>query len=138
MADRAEHTRQILRWMDEGKVVLCDRYYASTLAYQSALLHERLGADAMDWLKEVNAPVIRVPDITFLLDVPPETSLQRITKRDEMTKFEKLSFLREVRRAYIEISKEDRSFVVVDASKAKEQVLAKVLQMMESDLQDME
>jgi dTMP kinase len=138
VADRAEHTRQIAQWLDEGKVVLCDRYYASTLAYQSVILHERLGADAMDWLREVNAPVIRLPDITFLLDIAPEASLQRIGDREETTKFEKLAFLQEVREAYLEVSREDLSMVVVDASKPRDQVLGRVLQMMESDLQGAE
>jgi dTMP kinase len=68
VADRAEHTRQIRSWLAEGKIVLSDRY-ASTVAYQGALLKVRMGGakKAVEWLKAMNEPVIVRPDLTLLL-----------------------------------------------------------------------
>ena len=60
-ADRACHTEQIKKWIADGNAVVCDRYFGSTLAYQSAA-----GMD-IQWLKAINSKVIIEPDITILM-----------------------------------------------------------------------
>ena len=133
MADRAQHTQEIARSVDEGKIVICDRYYISTLAYQGVTL-ERLVPDAVLWLRAVNAPIIRRPDITFYFMIEPETAMGRMKDRDERSKFEKLGFLKRVEEIYEEMSVSDPSAHIVDASKPVEQVFAEVLKAVQQNV----
>ncbi|MCL2786253.1 MAG: dTMP kinase [Methanomassiliicoccaceae archaeon] len=123
-ADRAVHTCEIVKWVESGKTVLCDRYYASTIAYQSASLNGR-SADA-DWLTAINDEVIIEPDMTLLFDIDPELSMGRVESRGRRSRFERPEYLREVRNNYLRIAKL-RNFKVIDASRPKEEVLEDVL-----------
>ncbi|MCL1983843.1 MAG: dTMP kinase [Methanomassiliicoccaceae archaeon] len=123
-ADRAQHTQQIKEWMEDGRIVLCDRYYASTLAYQSANLNGR-SAD-IRWLTDIHTGVIIRPDLTLLFDIDPEIGLERIAPRGEVSKFERLEYLKEVRKNYLVIAEKDR-FKVMDASRTKEEVLVETM-----------
>jgi dTMP kinase len=124
VADRAQHTQEINKWLSEGNVVLCDRYYASTLAYQSAKLGER--AVDLTWLKKMNYKVITDPDITLLFDIDPKIGLERIESRGSKSKFEQLAYLKKVRKRYLRVAKE-RGFVVIDASRTEKEVLEDVM-----------
>ena len=124
VADRAQHTHEIKKWLENGKIVLCDRYYSSTMAYQSADLNGRC-ADAR-WLESIHSGVIIRPDLTLLFDIDPGTGLERIAPRGETSKFERFDYLKEVRNNYLEIAKKD-GFTIIDAAKAKEDVLEEVL-----------
>jgi dTMP kinase len=126
MADRAQHTLEISRAVEEGKIVICDRYYVSTLAYQSVTL-ERLVPDPVLWLRAVNAPIIRRPDITFYFMIEPERAMKRMKDRDEKSKFEKIGFLKKVASIYEEMSLSDPSAYVIDASRPLDEVFAEVL-----------
>lgn len=119
LADRATHTELIKARLSEGKVVLCDRYSDSTVAYQAAFFRQRLGGECsehMRWLEEISAPVIIEPDITFLLDVDPRISLKRLKGRPEKEKFETLRNLRQVRSNYLAIAQGNPRMIVIDAS----------------------
>jgi len=131
VADRALHTNEIKEWVADGNVVLCDRYYASTVAYQSADLDGR-SADA-DWLMEINDKVITGPDLTILFDIDPEKGMERVESRGAKSKFERLAYLKEVRNNYLRIAKE-RGFAVIDASRPKEEVLEDVLRLINNVL----
>jgi dTMP kinase len=124
VADRAEHTRQIVAWLAEGKVVLCDRYYASTISYQGALLKGRFGGakQAVEWLKAMNQPVIVHPDLTLLLTVSIKTAVERLRSRKGLTKFEDFRYLSDVDLIYRELCMEDPSFHTLDASKPASEV----------------
>jgi dTMP kinase len=124
VADRAQHTHAIKQWVNNGKVVICDRYYASTLAYQSASADGQ--AIDIGWLKAMNDNVIMEPDITFLFDIDPEIGLERVESRGSKSKFEALEYLREVRSNYLRIAKE-RGFIIIDASMPKEKVIDLVM-----------
>ncbi len=90
-ADRVEHVyRVVLPALDSGKIVVCDRYVESSIAYQSAQGLE------VGWVKSLNrfAPQ---PDLTIILDVEPETALKR-KGAIASEKFERIEFLSEVRR----------------------------------------
>ena len=78
LADRREHVRELLRpALQSGKIVLCDRYVFSTLAYQGAA-----GLDLAEIIRQNSfAPT---PDLALLFQAPPETGIARITgKRHE-------------------------------------------------------
>lgn len=116
VADRAVHTEKIKEWVDEGNIVICDRYFASTVAYQSSMLN----GEALDreWLIKMNEPVIVAPDVTILLDIDPEKGLKRISNRDEISKFEELRYLMGVRREYLRLA-DEYDFMVIDAEESQ-------------------
>lgn len=134
MADRATHTERIIEWLSKGIVVLCDRYNASTLAYQGAILRRSMGDAAIDWLKDVSKHITIEPDITFLFSISPEKALERLNERDEISKFERLGYLKEVDSIYRMIADEDPSCFVVDASAPLEDVVAEVQRALKADL----
>lgn len=115
IADRILHCREIKKWLDEGKIVLCDRYADSTYSYQGAQLENKI-KDPIRWLKDLSKNQILIPDRTFLFIIPPNKSLERIKKRNELIPFERVSFLEKVHLNYLKISKEKR-FFKLDATK---------------------
>jgi len=115
IADRIQHCKQIQEWLDEGKIVLCDRYAESTYAYQAAQLEDQV-KNPLKWLQELSIGRILVPDRTFLFVINPKTSLTRIQHRTELIPFERLAFLEKVHRNYLTVSKGKR-FVHLDATK---------------------
>lgn len=114
-ADRAEHVKKIRQMLEGGNVVICDRYYFSTLAYQGA------SGISMDWIMLLNKFAIK-PDLTVVLDVEPAVGLKRIKNRNSTSYFEKLKFLKRVRENYKKICSSFENAVEIDASKSIEQV----------------
>ncbi|MDR3316896.1 MAG: dTMP kinase [Puniceicoccales bacterium] len=117
LASRAQIVREkILPALEAGSIVLCDRYFDSTVAYQS-------GARAIseDTVKTLNAFVAGccVPDLTFLLDLSPEEGLRRIYGRcNTLDRLERESseFFQKVRHSYLRIAREEpRRVHVIDA-----------------------
>ncbi len=90
--DRKDHVDKLLSpALKDGKIILCDRYYLSTVAYQGAA-----GFDPMDLIKRNNfAPK---PDIAFLFCASPEMSISRITtmRGDTPNDFEQEEVLNKV------------------------------------------
>lgn len=124
VADRACHTDEIVENLEKGISVVCDRYYASTLAYQSA----GSGGPDYDLLVTLNELATIEPDITFLLDIDPEKGMARVDDRgEERSKFEKLDFQRRVRAKYLSIA-EEKGFVILDASEPKEKLLSQSME----------
>jgi dTMP kinase len=115
IADRIQHCKPIQQWLDEDKLVLCDRYAESTYAYQAAQLEDQL-KNPLKWLQELSIGRILVPDRTFLFVIDPKESLARIQHRTELIPFERLAFLEKVHRNYLTVSKGKR-FVQLDATK---------------------
>ena len=116
LKDRAEHIATLIApALAEGKVVLLDRYYISTAAYQGAR-----GADPV-WILAENEKFAPRPDLVLLLDFDPAGGLDRIRARgDAPNTFEELQSLCEVRRIFLEL---DRPFIRrVDAAKTSEEV----------------
>ncbi len=88
--DRKEHLQKtVLPALKEGQVVLCDRYFLSTIAYQGAT-----GAFDIDNLLAKNS-FAPPPDIALLLTAPVDICIQRITKgrNEKLNDFEKQDFL---------------------------------------------
>ena len=89
LADRQEHVQNVIRpGIDRGALVILDRYYFSTIAYQG--LHG-VDPESIRLANEVFAPV---PDLLAVLDLDPEVSLRRIeTRGDEANHFERAHLL---------------------------------------------
>jgi dTMP kinase len=90
-ADRVEHVKEIQAALDASKIVVCERYYHSNIAYQGAQ-----GVDRQ-WLLKINEFAPK-PDLVFLLDLDPKAGAQR-TDTNEI--FENEDFLSRVRSGYL-------------------------------------
>lgn len=122
-ADRAEHVRKIIApALSAGKTVLCDRFCDATVVYQG---YAR-GLD-LEEIRRIHRFILGNlrPDLTILLDLPPEIGLGRawaqIDKGDRTgaeSRFEKeaLDFHRKIRAGYLDIARrESERFCIVDA-----------------------
>ncbi len=136
MADRAQHGQQIRSWLEQGMIVLSDRYFSSTLAYQGALLKRQMGGTkaALEWLKEVNRPIVVQPDLTLLLTVKVTVAVERLATRSSKTKFENLDYLHDVDLIYRGLAMEDPSFFTIDASKPEPDVIRQALRAIRNKL----
>ena len=125
-ADRADHLeREILPRLAAGEIVVTDRYYASSLAYQSLV-------SPLAEMARLNAP-FRAPVITIYLDLSPEACMERIERRGaSRERFERLEALKDIAAAYgaalALLSERGEHIVRVDAQLAPDAVHAQVLE----------
>ncbi len=133
-ADRAQHCKELIQpKLQSGKIVLCDRFYDSTTAYQEG--GRGLSSSLVAQINEIATGALK-PDLTFLLDLPVEIGLKRALQRaaqekDTQDRFEKeaLAFHERVRKKYHEIAKsEPQRFVVVDATQAIHAIHQEIIQ----------
>jgi dTMP kinase len=128
-ADHAEHLAKLVKpELENGKIVISDRYSDSRYAYQGATLKNRL-ENPLEWVKHLHQGWTVVPDLTFLFDIEPEIAVERCGKRGEQTKFEKIGFLQNVRENFLSLTAEEpERFVIIDASSSPEEVEKEVVQ----------
>lgn len=133
LADRAQHIAEVVRpALDAGKLVLCDRFGDSTVAYQGSA--RGLGMEVVRALHDAVTGETN-PDLTFLLDLDPETALARaraeqIRFRPQEMRFEQeeLRFHERVRAGYLRIARDEPGrLVVVDASRVEDEIGEDVL-----------
>ncbi len=124
--DRREHVDKTIHpFLDQSSegelnVVLCDRYYYSTVAFQAAQ-----GLDIHDLIAK-NAVFLK-PDIAFFLDIDPKIALDRIADRSK-EKFEHLHIMEKIRANYQQLPELlDDNIVVIDAARQREAVLDDVI-----------
>jgi len=126
-ADRTDHLVNpetgIKKLTDEGRTVICDRYYFSSYAYH---------AQYMDWVIQVNSvnADILTPDATLFIDVDPETCLSRIQARGgPLEIYEKIDIMKAVRANYFkafEKLKARETVIVIDGSGSPGAVAARI------------
>lgn len=116
VADHAEHIAKVIRpALEQGKLVVSDRYSDSRYAYQSATL-SNIFDNAMEWVQSIHKGWTIVPDLTILLTIDPEVAVSRCGVRGEHTKFEKIEFLNTVQGNFLKLANnEPKRFVVIDA-----------------------
>jgi dTMP kinase len=113
----------ILPALKQGKIVICDRFYDSSLAYQG--YGRGLDKKMIDYLNRVSVSGLK-PDLTILIDIPIKvfTSRMRLNnkKKDRIEK-EKIDFYKRVRGGYLKIArKEKKRFKVIDGGGKIEEV----------------
>lgn len=126
-ASRAQHTGElILPALQAGKIVICDRYYDSTYAYQGAA--RELDFALIDTITRF-ATYGRSPDKTFLLDLPVDSGLGRITSRQlDRLELEKAEFHHKVREQFLLIANKYPSrYIVLDALESRETIHQKIV-----------
>jgi dTMP kinase len=117
-ADRFDHLeRTIIPAINEGRLVISDRYLYSSLAYQ--------GADGLDltWIEKINSHALR-PDFSVFIDVDPAIVIQRLKRRKSV--MEDLETQEKVRMIYLKFV-ERGDLVQIDGGKSKELVSKNLL-----------
>lgn len=122
--DREDHLKNtiipFLNKLDDGaNIVICDRYYYSTIAFQATQ-----GLDII-MLIEINKEFLR-PDVAFILDIKPEIALERIKGRKK-EKFEQLEFMNKLREKFLEMPKLlNDNIKIIYSSKDKDTVFNEI------------
>ena len=118
-ADRAEHVeREIKPLLEEGKIVISDRYVYSSIAYQGAA-----GLD-IGWIEEINR-MAPEPDLALYIDVPVEVAIRRFKKRKDRTIMEKPEVQRNVREIYLKLVKEGK-LIMIDGNRSIKSVFSQI------------
>ena len=117
--DRKEHVNdKINPALKKGKIVLMDRYYYSTMAYQAAA-----GIDVNRIRKDNEfAPK---PDIVLIFDLPVDLAMKRVIGHSVADVFEKEEYLEKVREAYLNL-KDDPLVRIIDSTRTPEEIFEEV------------
>ncbi len=125
LAARAELIgKEIAPALERGEAVVCERFLLSTVVYQGAAL----GMDAQ-WIGRCFEPVIHglEPDVTIVLDLPPETGLKRRGEQRDRLERRDLDFHRRVRQGFLDAARRDSVRVrIVDATAPEAAVAAAI------------
>ncbi|HIJ98567.1 TPA: dTMP kinase [archaeon] len=115
-ADRVEHQNSVVvPALKKGKVVVQERSFYSTIAYQQTQgLNEK-------WLRALNSFALK-PNLVILLDINPRIALKRIRGKE---KFETLNFLYKVRKNYLALARKEK-FTIIRADMSKKAVQAEI------------
>jgi|TARA_B110000438_G_scaffold198423_1_gene189934 dTMP kinase len=134
-AARAQHVATVIKpALVSGRWVICDRFTDATYAYQGG--GRGLNKSIITRLEDMVQNELR-PDLTIILDLDPETGMERAAKRGSLDRFEQehLEFFNKVRAVYLEIARaEPRRCVIVDASSPIETVQANLRAIIQSKL----
>jgi dTMP kinase len=129
-ADRTDHlTNQkngIKKKVDNGELVLCDRYYFSSYAYHAQYID-------MEWIihtNSLNAEILK-PDLTIFIDVDPDVCIERIKlSRSQFEMYEKIDVMKKVRANYFKAFdklRDQEKVVVVDGNTNQQKVEEAIL-----------
>lgn len=140
LSARREHLEKVIKpALREGKIVVCDRYMHSSIAYQG---HGR--EIGMDKVYELNhfATGGFMPNITFLIDVPVEISLKRKREVEEQNRLdqEDKAFYKKVRQAYLKMAVSNKDIYgnmkIVNGEKTIEEIIEEIKKEIDQGLKD--
>jgi len=107
-ADRVEHTETVIKPnLENGRIVVSDRYLFSSIAYQGAA-----GVD-IDWIREINKAAIK-PDLAIYIDVPVDVIFQRCEGRKSV--MERREIQEKVREIYLKLVK-NGELILIDGNR---------------------
>jgi len=119
-ASRAQLVAELIRpALEDGKVVICDRFTYSTLVYQG--YGRGLGLTAIEMVNNMATGNLN-PDLIILLDISPEQGLARKRSLKDRFELEDLSFHRRVREGYLKMAAGPNRWLVIDASLPKAKI----------------
>ena len=127
-ADRAHHVATLIRpALAEGKIVLSDRYFDSSVAYQGAAREL-----SVDEVRDISLWAVDnlIPDLTVLLDLPAADAMERRGKKGtepDRLEREQVEFFERARDEYLMMADQPR-FLVLDAARPAEEIHGEVLQ----------
>ncbi len=116
-ADRIEHLEnEVFPFLDEGRLVISDRYVYSSLAYQGA------AGLSIEWIEKINEHALQ-PDLAVFIDVNPETVISRLKPKKSV--MENLKTQKEVREIYLKFV-EDGRLIKIDGNKSEKMVAKEI------------
>lgn len=131
VADRLDHILNkeygMKPALENGKWVICDRYYFSSYAYNGVQTD-------MEWVMQANAMSAKLckPDVHFFIDVPPEVCMQRVlANRNQIDLYENIDNLIKVRNKFFEafdLSRDQENIIIIDGNRDPQEVHAEVLE----------
>ena len=135
-AARAQITDEVIKpALEDGKIVLCDRFFDSSSAYQG--MARGMGMDFVAGLNMAATGGLK-PDVTFFFDISAEEALERRGKRGEASdriELAGLKFQEDVRRGYIELAKSSEGRVItIDATKGIDEIFEVVKSSLEGKI----
>ena len=135
VADHAAHLATVVRpALNEGRLVISDRYSDSRYAYQSVTL-QGIVPEPEQWLRAMHNGWTIIPDRTFLCVLPVDDALTRLKPDAQREHFEKREILEKVQNNYLAYARnEPARFVIVDAMLPPETVAKFVADAIRQDL----
>jgi dTMP kinase len=135
LAEHANHLNDIVRpSLDNGELVICDRYIDSRYAYQSYEIRDLIDINALEWIRHIQEQEwTEIPDKTIILDLPVDVAIERLDG-DEI--FEKKEKLKHFRQTYLNLADLDDRYSVVDAQQSPQEVLNKCKHIIENAKDD--
>jgi len=130
-ASRAQHVRELIApAIAQGQIVLCDRFLDSTTVYQGVA--RAIDSKKVDTINQFAIGDTK-PDLTILIDLPPEIGLARVHARSDgqldRMENEAIEFFQAVRRGYLDLAKsEPKRFLVLDGSQSVEKLEIQIWQ----------
>jgi dTMP kinase len=126
-ADRVDHVQtEVEPLLKQGKIVVCDRYLSSSLAYQGAV-----GLD-LHWMDCINKFALK-PDLTLFLDIPPDVAIGRLKRKRSV--METLRNLVKVRDGYLSLVQQQR-MVALDGNKSIDEIARDILEAVLKELEN--
>lgn len=134
-ASRAKLINDVVKpALEEGKVVVLDRYYDSSYAYQGYA-----GGMNLDTLKKITEFAIQgqIPDTTYLLDITYEDGMSRKSKDENLKNLDRIEskgkeYHDKVRNGYLQLAKNDKErFVIIDATQSIDSIYEKIIETFE-------
>ena len=127
--DRKQHVEEKIQpALDDGTVVLMDRYYYSSMAYQVA------GGIDVEEIREKHVFAPR-PDVVLIFDLPVSVALERVKGHSDADEFEKEEHLEKVREAYLDLEN-DPLVRIVDATGTPEEIFGNVWKLVSEVMND--
>jgi len=118
MASRSEHFENLIKpSLKKNKVIICDRFIDSTMAYQAS--GKGINKDFINVMQKNIVGNLK-PNLTFILKLNPNIALSRVKKRSTKNRYDKFKkeFYKKVQNAYIKFSKSNKKrYIIIDSSK---------------------
>lgn len=133
-ASRAQHVHELIKpALESGKIVICDRFIDSSIAYQG------YGRNLGECVRTINELAIEgcMPDVTFLMDLPPEIGKSRLREgHEDRLELEKIEFHNKVFDGYKEIAKiYPQRFAIIDACRNKSEIKSDIIRIVDDLLE---
>lgn len=127
-AARLEHVEKLIKpALGSGKIVISDRFFDSTFAYQGSAfgINERL----IEEIKKIAIDDFK-PDITFFIDVPVDSAFERVKGRLTNNRYEKFGyeFHQKVRDGFLDLAKKNPRIKTIDGTMSMEKVFSEIIQ----------
>ena len=130
-AARADHVQKVIKEsLKDNKIVICDRFIDSTLAYQGYA--GRLDLDLVEEVNKISIGEI-YPDLTFILDIDPTQGIERaLGENNKETRFEEKDIIyhKKIRDGYMNIARDNPNrCVIISGTNDIEQISKKILEL---------